>query len=138
MILTKSTCNRALTKLGIVDQEIKAVKLSELTGFVEVQTANKSFFVPINLVKDSFVELRKEGSKTLQVKALGNLVYSVTNPAKKSSYHVKRTDSSVVCQCEDYRKMVETGIKNPCCKHGYAVLNALGYSSLRDYIVAGE
>jgi hypothetical protein len=138
MILTKTTCTRALTRLGIVGQEVKAVKLSDLDGFIEVQTANKSFFVPTELVKSSFVELRKEGSKTLQVKALGNLVYSVSNPAKKSCYHVKRTDTSVICQCEDYRKMVETGIKNPCCKHGYAVLNVLGYASLRDYLIAGE
>jgi len=96
-----------------------------------------SRFVSKTAFKQMFVEFRKAGAKTLTVTA--NLfvpnTYTVRNEAKNSTYQVLTTGNAVTCECEDYNAQVQA-FKKGVCKHGYAVLNHLGYNSLADYVRA--
>ena len=40
------------------------------------------------------------------------------------------------CSCSDYADQSQIGIKTPCCRHVYAVLNQLGYTRLSNYLEA--
>ena len=67
--------------------------------------------------------------------------YVVKNERKGSRYIVTPYPDRIECACEDYTNQLrlnpETlGTKFACCKHVYAVLNYLGHSSLKEYMVA--
>lgn len=88
--------------------------------------------------RQQFVDFRKAGSKVLEVtKDLFEPdTYHVYNPLKDSRHHVtiERSHKSLLqCTCGDYNNQIQTMGKG-VCKHGYAVLTELGYSSLADYI----
>ena len=81
----------------------------------------------------SFVEDRKARSRLIEVtpNPFANRVYTARNTTSNHSYTVIVSDA-IECQCADYRSQVEF-IGRGVCKHGYAVLRSLGFSSLSDF-----
>lgn len=49
-------------------------------------------------------------------------------------YLVQTEDHCVSCTCLDWERQRDAGIPTPTCKHGYAVLNTLGFSKLTEYV----
>ncbi|AFY60077.1 SWIM zinc finger family protein [Synechococcus sp. PCC 6312] len=96
-----------------------------------------SRFVSKTAFKQMFVEFRKAGAKALTVTA--NLfvpnTYKVRNETKGTAYDVLIIDRHITCGCEDYTAQYDAMGKG-VCKHGYAVLNHLGYNCLADYLRA--
>ena len=90
-------------------------------------------FLSNMLFYSSFVEDRKSRSKSIQVtqNLFANRVYTARNPTNGNTYTVIASDA-IECQCADYRAQLAF-IGKGCCKHGYAVLRSLGFSSLSDF-----
>ena len=61
--------------------------------------------------------------------------FTVRNESKGSAYAIDASPTQLVCTCEDYRNQIQF-LGRGCCKHGYAVLNKLGFDSLAKYIEA--
>jgi hypothetical protein len=120
--------------LGLGDRSL--VKIQEFAKVVWVWVQGKRpTFISKKAFKQHFVDRRKAQAKGLTVTRNGfnSSAYSVRNEAKNTSYKVVLGNSKIACECEDYRNQTEffgLGV----CKHGYAVLAQLGYSSLKDYI----
>ena len=90
-------------------------------------------FLSNMLFYSSFVEDRKSRSKSIQVtpNAFADRIYTARNESNDHTYTVIAAES-IECQCADYRAQLSF-IGKGCCKHGYAVLNYLGFSSLSDW-----
>lgn len=86
--------------------------------------------------KDFWLEFhrsRKERAKQLTVGHYGEDLYQVSSQSQKEPYLVS-IDGEVQCECADYAEQVTAKFKYPMCKHGWALLNHLGYSSLTNFI----
>ena len=81
----------------------------------------------------SFVEDRKARSRLIEItpNPFADKIFTARNPANDHTYTVIVGDS-VECQCADYRSQISF-VGRGCCKHGYAVLRSLGFSSLSDF-----
>lgn len=65
--------------------------------------------------------------------------FLVENAAKSSQHLVHAFGrSGIGCSCEDAENQLKFLGRRGCCKHGYAVLNHLGFDSLRAYIASNE
>lgn len=96
-------------------------------------------FVPKAEFQHHFTEWRRESAQALQVSlwdAQANR-YAVHNEAKGSAYVVEVSPAAVACSCRDYKRQVAAWGQG-CCKHGYAVLSHLGFSSLDDYLSSAQ
>lgn len=82
-----------------------------------------------------FVEWRKVQAQALQVtRHVGfSYIFAVRNVSKGSVYQVQTFTGGLSCQCEDFQNQAQF-FGQACCKHGYAVLNYLGFDSLSGYI----
>jgi hypothetical protein len=82
-----------------------------------------------------FVEWRKAQSRSMQVTAniARSDLFTVRNETKSSVYKVQCYTGGLMCDCEDFKNQSHF-LGKACCKHGYAVLAKLGFSSLSDYI----
>ena len=85
-------------------------------------------------------QIRRERSRALTVtKHLTNTNgFTVRNESKDSCYRLELTDNALSCECQDYQNLKEELGSKVCCKHGYAVLNLLGYSTLKDCLAQME
>ena len=90
-------------------------------------------FLSNMLFYSSFVEDRKSRSKSIQVtpNAFADRIYTARNESNDHTYTVIAAES-IECQCADYRAQVAF-VGRGCCKHGYAVLRSLGFSSLSEW-----
>lgn len=96
-------------------------------------------FVSKAQLKRHFVEHRKEEAESLTVTdwLRDPARYTVTNPKTGSKHLVAEHGDRLDCDCEDYYWQQQF-IGRGCCKHGYAVLQYLGYDSLREFITAND
>jgi hypothetical protein len=120
--------------LGLGDRIL--VKIQEFAKVVWVWVQGKRpTFISKKAFKQHFVDRRKAQAKGLTVTRNGfnSSAYSVRNEARNTSYKVILGNSAIACECEDYRNQTEF-FGRGVCKHGYAVLAQLGYSSLKDYL----
>lgn len=90
-------------------------------------------------LKAHFVAHRQAAAQSLQVADwLRNPArYTVTNPHSGSQYLVQERGDRLDCTCEDYYWQCQS-FGRGCCKHGYAVLQYLGFDSLREYMAAHQ
>ncbi|MBD0334942.1 MAG: hypothetical protein ICV62_05600 [Cyanobacteria bacterium Co-bin13] len=92
-------------------------------------------FISKAQLKSHFVKHRQAEAAQLQVtdwlRDPGQ--FTVTNPASQSRHLVSCRRDRLECDCEDYYWQRQT-FGRGCCKHGYAVLNYLGFESLRAYL----
>lgn len=107
---------------------------------VLVKTRDKKYELPTSAFYQDFTQSRQRRSQKLQVSTTeyGN-VFMITNPENHNRYPTRTIATGVECRCRDYEKQQEliTGSRH-CCKHGYAVLSYLGYSSLAEYLAANS
>lgn len=94
-------------------------------------------FMSKRLFKQHFVEWRKAQSRGLKVTERLDVAnhYTIRNEAKDTVYILEARADGLFCTCDDLNNQLEFFGKG-CCKHGYAVLNYLGFGSLREYITA--
>ena len=99
-------------------------------------------FLSMATFKQHFVERRRAESDGLQVfKSVMVGGYIVRNETKDSQYICTPYSDRIECNCEDFKNQVAfnpLGLNRrvACCKHVYATLTHLGYTSLREYIIA--
>ncbi|MGF1461081.1 MAG: SWIM zinc finger family protein [Leptolyngbyaceae cyanobacterium] len=88
-------------------------------------------------LKQHFVDHRKAEAQALTVTdwLRDPPRYTVTNPQTQSQHLVQEYRDRLDCDCEDYRWQQQF-IGRGCCKHGYAVLQHLGFTSLADFVAA--
>lgn len=103
-------------------------------GQIKVTTKQKQeYHIGVNRFIEDFVTSRKLKAKKLKVETTkySNL-YRVINPENLNRYPVRTTTKGIECKCRDYQKQQEI-LGEGCCKHGFSVLNYLGYEKLSDY-----
>ena len=90
--------------------------------------------------KDFWIEFhrsRKERAKQLIVSHYGRDLYQVSSQSQAEPYFVSVCDD-IQCECADYAEQVKAKFKHPMCKHGWALVNHLGFSSLTAYIQSNQ
>ncbi|MDS3862380.1 hypothetical protein RIF25_16400 [Thermosynechococcaceae cyanobacterium BACA0444] len=122
----------------ILGKRFQGLQIQVWFNCVYVHTKGQfSRFISKASFKQMFVDFRKAGAKALTVTA--NLfvpnTFKVRNGTKDTAYDVLIIEKNITCGCEDYNNQMEAFNKG-VCKHGYAVLNHLGYNSLADYVRA--
>jgi hypothetical protein len=84
---------------------------------------------------------RKNRSKGLTVTqdAFNSDFFRVRNDSSNSLYLVSLEAKTVRCECKDWQNQsLDFNTEKVACKHSYAVLFALGYGSLKEYIEHSE
>jgi hypothetical protein len=120
--------------LGLGDRIF--VKIQEFANVVWVWVKGKRpTFISKKAFKQHFVDRRKAQAKGLVVtqNAYCDATFTVKNETKGNSYQTAIYETAIACECEDYQNQKEF-FGRGVCKHGYAVLAHLGFSSLKDYI----
>lgn len=111
------------------------VKIQEFFRVIWVGVkGRRPTFVPKSAFQQHFVDHRKLATQDLWVDPATDNPrrYFVHNRSNSSVQIVDCELDRLDCTCYDYgiqRQIFGKG----CCKHGYAVLNHLGFASLRDY-----
>lgn len=139
--------NKALEKLiytktaaiAITNKPVIEVKVWANVVFVKFKKGSPRFVSKKAFRKEFAASRQRRGQ---QIKDAG-LVQS--QPADSNSflvqcsqsfdlYVVQLEDKYVSCMCKDWDRQRQAGIHTPTCKHGYAVLQTLGYSRLSEYV----
>ncbi|MFZ4641637.1 MAG: hypothetical protein ACOYMP_14750 [Nodosilinea sp.] len=94
-------------------------------------------FISKGVFLQHFVEWRKAQGQGLRVTRRRDLAnhYTVRNPRQSTAYMVEQRADGFFCTCDDFNNQLEF-FSRGCCKHGYAVLSHLGWSSLNEYLQA--
>ena len=90
--------------------------------------------------KDFWIEFhhsRKERARELVVGHYENDLYQVSSQSRLDPYFVSANDD-IQCECEDFANQAKAKFKHPMCKHSWALLGYLGFSSLSAYIQANQ
>ncbi|MEO0644810.1 MAG: hypothetical protein AAFZ17_01440 [Cyanobacteria bacterium J06650_10] len=126
----------AATVLGCAASQVVQVRRFAFVAWVWVR-GRRPQFVKLSLFKAAFVLRRMSAGNQLSVERWADVPqwFTVRNEKKKSSYPVEITKAGPVCRCEDYKNQRQFFGKG-VCKHGYAVLQKLGYGSLGSYLAA--
>jgi predicted nucleic acid-binding Zn finger protein len=114
------------------------VELKEFARVIWVWVKGKRpTFISKTKFKAHFAEWRKVQARGLKVTKRLDIAnhYTVRNLQKDTVYIVEKRADGVFCTCDDLNNQLEY-FGRGCCKHGYAVLNSLGFSSLYEYIQA--
>lgn len=136
MIYTMAAAARVLAKeIGDKFKRVEAVRFFSKAVQVTYRTIHGrcSAFLSGANFKQDFVASRKESAKKLKVNQVNHTYYKVSNPEKNTAYICSVYPRYITCQCEDYQKQF-ANFGKACCKHGYAILDYLGFDSLHDYI----
>lgn len=131
------TENRVCRILKIKKADIEFVYPCENGCLVGFWTHTK--FIPKSEFTALLVGDRKNRSKSLTVtpNAFDSTDYTVRNEDKGTIYRVETYQGYMNCTCRDYENLSnDFNTPKVSCKHIYAVLNNLGYASLKDYIAS--
>lgn len=90
-------------------------------------------FISFKAFKQHFVKWRKKQANSLCISKIHETHYRVVNPKKNSAYTVWLFHDGPDCECEDYKNQIAI-LGKGCCKHGYSVLQFLGYDRPSDYL----
>ena len=109
--------------------------VQEWAFVVWVRGKNFCKFVSKKLFKKHFADFRKKQAEKVNLVVDPNNAKEFKAVGNSGLYTLKVEDKAVTCDCEDYRNQIfHLRAKHSTCKHGYAVLFKLGFSSLSDYI----
>jgi hypothetical protein len=93
-------------------------------------------FFSKKLFQAHFAQWRKAQSAQLEAQPLSQPgFFRVYNSQSASSYLCKVSTYGSMCACPDWANQYEF-LGKGCCKHLYAALSYLGFSSLSDYLAA--
>lgn len=131
LIYSKSAAARIL---GVSSNQIEELQVWHKTVWLKV-TGDRPLLISKTTFKQHFADWRKANSQGLVVTKhiLSQNTYTVRNEVKDTRYQVVCRTNELTCTCDDWQNQKEL-IGRACCKHCYAVLNQLGYSSLADYL----
>ena len=91
-------------------------------------------FMSKKLFKKHFADRRRTEAQSIDI-VIDDRDASHYTAIGSSIYQLHTHDQGVICTCEDFRNQVRLlNAKHSICKHGYAVLNHLGFNSLSDYL----
>jgi hypothetical protein len=91
-------------------------------------------FISKKLFWNAFVAFRQESAKSVQVKRIGERHFQALG--KDDIYDLELIPNLITCTCVDFQNQMQQLNGKGCCKHGYAVLAQLGFSTLAEYIAA--
>ncbi|MGE5658154.1 MAG: hypothetical protein ACM37W_16245 [Actinomycetota bacterium] len=100
--------------------------------FVIVKGCRPKFYSKDSF-RNHFVDWRKAQSEEIDIFETEGNKYTAINERKHSIYTVEALQDGIRCGCDDYQNQIKF-LKKGCCKHGYALLNYLGFDRLSDYI----
>lgn len=122
--------------MGCAVSQVVQVRKFAFVAWVWVR-GQRPRFVSFFLFKAAFVQRRMRAGAELKAERWADVPrwFTVRNEEKGSSYPVEMRVAGPSCECEDYRNQQQFFGKG-VCKHGYAVLRALGYGSLAGYLAA--
>ena len=121
-------------------------KIRRVTPFWKVLNVwvdgHRPKFMTLKMFWSAFVLFRKERSRGAVVSRIeGTNMWDVLSSTSQDWQNVTLHDRSVECTCNDFEHQQKSfefsnlwGVKHFACKHVYAVLNKIGYSSLSAYI----
>ena len=123
----------------ILGTAIKLVKVVNRAVLVVYWQEDKwvSQFFSRQLFLNHFAEWRRQKGRAVTIRR-GNVQDGIWVAEGKQDYLVIVKDDLMMCECEDFANQEQFGFKVSCCKHIYAVLGQLGYSSVRGYLGARE
>lgn len=84
-----------------------------------------------------FAESRKQRSYGIPVtqNAFDTFKFTARSSRGDELYHLETLRGGITCTCDDFKNQMSLfGDRKKLCKHGYAVLNRLGYGSLQQYL----
>jgi hypothetical protein len=115
--------------------------LSPQDGGCQVKLKDRpwTIFIPQTEYLKVFVNDRKARARSLV--ATQHLDdgsrWTVWNPNNGNRYLLTATPDFIHCECDDWGEQFRAfGSQMVCCKHGYAVLSRLGFTTLKDYLKA--
>ena len=114
-------------------------QVEEWAFVVWVRGKNFCQFVSKKLFKKHFSDRRREEGKMIDLVIDPQNDRHFTAMGGNGIYELHANDRGVDCTCEDYKNQCRIfGSGARLCKHGYAVLGHLGFSSLSEYIERGR
>ena len=131
LIFSKSAAARILS---VAANKVAGFKQFAFVCWVWI-TGKRPTFISKRAFAAHFAKYRQQQAQGLKAEQWPEVRHwwNVSNPSKGSRYPVVMGSAGPVCRCEDYHNQQEI-LGKGCCKHGYAVLRALGYGSLQDYL----
>lgn len=117
---------------GISPKDVVRFEVWAKVVFVIVRGRRPRFYSK-KLFKSHFVNRRREQAYSVEISRVKGNWYRAENLKKGTTYDVYALKDAIDCTCEDYSNQIRF-LKKGCCKHGYAVLLHLGFSSLADYV----
>lgn len=129
--------SNAARALNVALKSIKKISVWFKVVWVQVE-GRRPTLVSKKLFFTAFIAVRKaaaQGAKVEKLPLVGGV--RVTSEGSQESHFVKVTKKALICDCQDYKAQIQTFGKG-CCKHGYAFLGSLGFSSLSDFVVTQE
>lgn len=78
---------------------------------------------------------RSHGIKVFPDHEDKTLWYAQSARDEHEHYLVEVTPARLTCTCKDWEvQHTDLDVKTPCCKHCYAVLHSLGFTSMKNYL----
>ena len=132
-IFTKRAAERII--YGTNNYCVSDIYVDEGADKVVVQIAKSTRLIVLGAQDflDDFICIRRKKAEKLEIKQKTEHGYLVYNPENNNQYEVVTSVNALACQCKDYDNQVKA-LNKGCCKHGYKVLNHLGFKKLKDYI----
>lgn len=113
-----------------------AIQIREFFRVIWVWVKGKRpTFISKTAFKQHFVDRRKVDSKDVRVRVTEDGSYTAFSLISGRQYSLEINEKAIACTCEDYHNQIQY-FGRGVCKHGYAVLNFLGFNSLKDYVNA--
>lgn len=108
-------------------------QVQEWTHVVWVHGKNFCRFISKKLFKKHFADRRRAEAQNIDLLIDSQDDRHFTAMGSNGVYQIHTHDVGIKCTCEDYKNQIRI-IGKGVCKHGYAVLNHLGFDSLADYL----
>jgi hypothetical protein len=119
---------------GVEIEDVLRLEVWANVVFVIIRGRRPRFYSK-QAFKVHFVQWRQAKARALT--ATQNLfnpnIFYVRNETKRTAYTVNFFTGGATCECDDFDNQ-KNFFNIACCKHIYAALDQLGFSSLRAYI----
>ena len=132
-IITKKAASDLLNH-QVTHLEIKGDRIHCYT-YKNHRWKKKPYVLRVSDFKREFAESRQRRGKQIT-----DVTQHPDNPSewKVSGYDVTVHPDLLQCNCRDWKIQRSIGVKTATCKHGYSVLNKMGYGKLSEYLEARE
>lgn len=110
------------------------VKVDVWANCIWVRFIKGSRFMSKKDFQKFFMDSRKQRAINLEVSHYGHELFQVSSESRLEPYLVSANEQPQ-CECEDFANQVKSKqLKHPLCKHTWAMIKFLGFSSFSDYL----